>query len=174
VGEAEISLEEAYAGTTRTVEIAGPTGSRRVEVRIPPGISDGARVRAAGQGTSGQGGAASGDLYVRVRIRPHPLFRRAGDNVIVRVPVPLDVALLGGEIDVPTLKGNSVQLRVPPDTQNGTKLRLRGLGMPHLRGSGQGDLIAEVDVRLPVPVTREARALAEAVRNNRGAAAHAR
>jgi DnaJ-class molecular chaperone len=149
------------------VEIADPTGTHRVQVKIPAGIADGARVRAAGQGTPGYAGGPSGDLYVRVRVRPHPVFRREGDTLYIRIPVPLDVALLGGEVTVPTLKGTSVQLRVPPGTQNGAKLRLRGLGMPRLRGEGSGDLIAEVDVRLPTQLTPEVRALAEAMRNQR-------
>jgi len=160
-GEAEISLEEAYGGTTRTVELGGPGRSRRVEVRIPAGIRDGARVRAGGQGSAGQGGAAAGDLYVRVRIRPHPFFTRHGDNLNARVAVPLAVALAGGSVTVPTLRGTAVQLSVPAGTQNGAKLRLRGLGMAKLHGDGAGDLIAEVEVRLPLPVPAELLAWAE-------------
>ena len=162
--ETEISLEEAYSGTTRTVEFAG---GRRIEVRIPPGIRDGARVRAAGQGGAGRGEGAAGDLYVRVTIRPHPRFRRDGDDLISRVEVPLDVALLGGEVPVPTLRGTTAQLRIPPGTQNGARLRLRGLGMPRLRGGGNGDLIAEVDVRMPTELTPELRRLAEGLRQQR-------
>jgi curved DNA-binding protein len=165
--ETEVTLEEAYNGTTRTVDFGD---GRRIEVRIPPGIADGARVRAAGQGGAGRGQGAAGDLYVRVHVLPHPLFRREGDDLYVRVPVPVDVALLGGEVPVPTLRGTTAQLRVPPDTQNGARLRLRGLGMPRLRGGGNGDLIAEVDVRLPVPLTPELRSLAEAMRRQREAA----
>jgi DnaJ-class molecular chaperone len=165
--ETEITLEEAYAGTTRTLEIATETGTRRVQIRIPAGIADGARVRAAGQGGPGLQGGGAGDIYVRVHVLPHRVFRREGDNLHVRVEVPLDVALLGGEVEVPTPKGTRVKLRIPEGTQNGAKLRLKGLGMPHLKGGGSGDLIAEVDVRLPVPVTPEARALAEALRGSR-------
>ena len=160
-GETEISLEEAFAGTTRTVELTGADGTRRVEIRIPAGIADGARVRAAGQGTAGSGGGGSGDLYVRVRIRPHPLFTREGSNLRTRVPVPLAVAVAGGRVPVPTLRGTTVQLTIPPATQNGARLRLRGLGMPHLRGEAAGDLIAEVDVCLPIPVPEELRRWAE-------------
>jgi DnaJ-class molecular chaperone len=166
--ETTITLEEAYWGTTRTVEMQTPQGSRRVEVTIPAGIQDGARVRVPGQGTPGQGGGQAGDMFIRVRVRPHPTFRREGDDLYVRVPVPLDVALLGGEVMVPTLKGTPVSLRVPPETQNGRRLRLRGLGMPHLRGQGAGDLYAEVDVRLPVPLTPELRELAEKLRKEAG------
>jgi DnaJ-class molecular chaperone len=165
--EIDISLEEAYSGTTRTLEIAGETGTRRVQIRIPAGITDGARVRAAGQGGAGAQGGEAGDIFVRVHVLPHPVLRREGDTLYTRVEVPLDVALLGGEVEVPTLKGTRVKLRIPAGTQNGAKLRLKGLGMPHLKGGGSGDLIAEVDVRLPVPVPPQARALAEALRESR-------
>jgi DnaJ-class molecular chaperone len=163
--ETTITLEEAYRGTERTVELQTPQGSRRVQVRIPPGIGDGARVRAAGQGTAGRDGGRPGDLFIRVHVLPHPTFRRQGDDLFARVQVPLDVALLGGEVMVPTLKGTGVSLKVPPETQNGTRLRLRGLGMPRLRGGGNGDLYAEVDVRLPVPLTPELRELVQKLRD---------
>jgi curved DNA-binding protein len=163
--ETELTLEEAYRGTTRRVELRGPSGSRAVEVKIPPGVRDGARVRVSGQGGQGRGGGRSGNLYIRVHVLPHPRFRREGDDLYVKVAVPLDVALLGGEVMVPTPKGTQVQLKVPPETQNGTRLRLRGLGMP--KRGGHGDLYAEVDVRLPLPLTPEARKLAEALRDAR-------
>lgn len=152
-GEAEISLEEAFTGTSRTVELTGADGRpRRVEISIPAGIHDGARVRAAGQGGGGFGGGSAGDLYVRVRVQPHPRFSREGQNLHTKVQVPLSVAIAGGSVPVQTLKGSSVSLTIPEETQNGSKLRLRGLGMPHMRGDGAGDLIAETDVRLPRPV----------------------
>jgi curved DNA-binding protein len=167
--ETTITLEEAYRGTERTLELQTPQGRRRVEVKIPPGIRDGARVRVAGQGSPGRNGGPAGDILVRIHVRPHPVFRREGDDLYVRVTVPLDVALLGGDVLVPTLRGSSVSLRVPPETQNGTRLRLRGLGMPKVRGGGSGDLYAEVDVRLPIPVPPEARELAEKLRKVRTA-----
>ena len=159
-GEAEISLEEAYRGTVRTLELTGTSGTRRVEVRIPAGIRDGAKVRASGQGSPGADGGAAGDLLVKVRLRAHHTFIRDGNNLRVKVPVPLGVALLGGSVEVPTLAGKRISLTVPAETQNGTQLRLRGLGMPHLKGDATGDLIAEIDVRLPVPLTPEQRAAA--------------
>ncbi len=162
-GAVELTLEEAYNGTVRTLELQERGTVRRVEVRIPPGIGDGARVRAAGQGGRGGGGGGHGDLYIRVSLLPHPTITRDGDDIRVRVAVPLHVALLGGSVEVPTLRGRAVALTVPSDTQNGARLRLRGLGMPHLGGGGSGDLYAEVDVRLPVPLSNEARAAAKAL-----------
>jgi curved DNA-binding protein len=158
--EATISLEEAARGTTRTVQVGG----RRVEVRIPPGVTDGTRIRAAGQGEPGRGRGRAGHLYLRVRVQPHPVFTREGDDLHVRVPVPLDIALLGGEVMVPTLRGSQVALKVPAGSQNRTRLRLRGLGMPRLGRSGNGDLYAELDVRLPTSLPPEARQLAERLR----------
>lgn len=164
-GETVITLDEAYQGTTRTIELSQPGGSsRRVQVTIPAGVRDGTRVRAAGQGGEGQAGGGAGDLFIRVRIEPHPVLRRDGDDLHLRVPVPLDVAVLGGDVPVSTLGGRSVMLHVPAGTQNGTRLRLRGLGMPRIRHGGSGDLIAEVDVRLPSTPGAELRAAAEALR----------
>jgi curved DNA-binding protein len=158
-GEVDITLEEAVAGTTRVLEI----GPSRVEVKIPAGIKDGGKVRVAGHGGPGSGGGRAGDVYITVRVRPHPVFTREGDNIRVTVPVPLQTALLGGEVEVPTPKGRRVKLKVPGDSQNGRVLRLRGLGMPHLKGGGAGDLLAELDVRLPVPLTPELKAWAESM-----------
>jgi len=169
-GAAEITLEEAYAGTTRTIELSEQGRTRRVEISIPAGVADGARVRAAGQGGTGSAGGPSGDLFVRAAVRPHPRFTRDGNDLRVQVAVPLDVALLGGEVAVPTLRGTTAQLRVAPGTQNGAKLRLRGLGMPKLRGGGHGDLIAEISVRLPETLTPAARRLAEELRAEHEAA----
>lgn len=162
--ETSITLEEAYRGTTRTVELQTPQGSRRVEVRIPAGVRDGARVRVAGQGIAARDGGQAGDLFIQVRVLSHPVFRREGDDLHAQVPVPLDVALLGGEVMIGTLAGTTVSLRVPPETQNGSRLRLRGLGMPRVGQEGRGDLYAEVDVRLPFPLTPEVRELAEKLR----------
>lgn len=163
-GDTNITLEEAYTGTTRTIELSGGRGVRRVEVRIPQGVADEARVRASGQGADGRAGGAAGDLYIRVHVLPHPRFTRDGDTLRVAVPVPLDVALIGGSIDVPTLRGRSVSLTVPAETQNGARLRLRGLGMPGVRGEAADDLIAEVKVQLPLPLTERTREIAADLR----------
>ncbi len=166
-GKSDITLEEAYTGTKRTIEMSGPGRTRRVEISIPAGVADGARVRAAGQGSAGSSGANSGDLFVRVHVLPHPRFTRDGDDLREQVEVALDIALLGGDVPVRTLRGTTAQLRIPPTTQNGARLRLRGLGMPKLHGGGHGDLIAEVAVRLPDKLSPAAQRLAEGLRGER-------
>lgn len=145
-----IALDEAYRGTTRTLEVPGPGGtSRRIEARIPPGVEDGTRLRFAGLGAPGAEGGPPGDLYVAVNVQPSERFEREGANLYTHVRVPLTTALLGGEVEVPTLTGK-VALKIPPETQNGRVFRLRGKGMPRTGApSRHGDLFAEVYVELP-------------------------
>ncbi|HWE64435.1 MAG TPA: DnaJ C-terminal domain-containing protein, partial [Chloroflexota bacterium] len=157
----EISLEDAYRGNTVTLRLTDPNGQdRTIEATIPRGARDGSRIRLAGQGTPGRGGGPSGDLYMVIHIRPHPLFRREGDDLHIEVPVEMTTCLLGGEVEVPTLKGTRLSVRIPPETQNGQAIRLRGQGMPHLRHpETAGDLFVEVRVVLPTHLTPEERTL---------------
>jgi DnaJ-class molecular chaperone len=147
----EISLEEAFNGTQRTFSIhdalSGET--RTVEVKIPAGATDGLRVRVAGKGEPGRDGAAAGDLYLIVSIKPSALFEREGDDLRVKVATPLYTALLGGEVMVPTPKGGQLALKVPAETANGQRIRLTGQGMPRVGGAARGDLYAEIAVQLP-------------------------
>jgi curved DNA-binding protein len=136
-----VSLAEVYRGTSRTVELPG---GRRVEVKVPPGVKEGTVLRVPG-------------LRAQVQVAPDPVFIRQGKDLRVMVPVPLHVALRGGEVAAPTLKGGQVQFKVPPETQNGTKIRLRGLGLPDPKGGAPGDLYAEVRVQLPVPMDERTR-----------------
>lgn len=144
-GTIEITLQEAFRGTARQVVM--PDG-KRIELKVPAGVQDGTVLRVPG-------------LRARVQVANDPLFVRDGKDIRVPVPVPLATAFLGGEVDVPTLKGSRVKLNVPPETQNGTRLRLRGLGMPDQRGGQAGDLYAEVRVRLPLPMDERTRRWAE-------------
>jgi DnaJ-class molecular chaperone len=141
----EVTLSEAFRGTARMVEL--PDG-RRLEVKVPAGVQDGTVLRVPG-------------LRVRVQVAKDPLFEREGQDLRVPVTVPLATAFLGGEVDVPTLKGSRVKLNVPPETQNGRRLRLRGLGMPGPKGGEPGDLYAEVRVQLPLPMDERTRRWAE-------------
>lgn len=144
-----ISLEEAYRGATRTLEIPGPAGNRRIEVNIPAGVDTGTRIRLAGMGAPGWEGGPPGDLYVLVEVEPSDRFERRGENLYTQVRIPLTTALLGGEVEVPTVTGR-VLLKIPAETQNGRVFRLRGKGMPRVgQPSRHGDLFAEIYVELP-------------------------
>lgn len=161
--EVELTLEEAFHGATRRISIKEGGHARSVDVRIPPGVKDGSRVRAAGEGETGAGGGASGDLYLRVRLRPHALFERDGADLRARIGVPVTTAVLGGEANVPTLTG-TVRLKIPETTQNGQVFRIKGHGMPVVGKADQrGDLYAAVDVQLPRSLTREEREKYEAL-----------
>ncbi len=156
----EISLQEAYEGATRVFTVQSPNEpARRIQVSIPKGADNGTRVRVAGEGQPGVGGGARGDLYLIVSVKPDAMFDRKGDDITVEVPVDLMVALLGGEVPVPQPSGRQLLLTVPAETQNGQVFRLVGKGMPHLRGSGQGNLMAKVRVVLPTNLTAEERDL---------------
>jgi len=157
----EITLEEAFNGTLRTFQLHDlqTDATRGVEVKVPAGAYDGLRVRVAGKGNPGVGGGSAGDVYLIVSVQPHPLFKRDGDDVTVAAPTPLYTALLGGEVLVPTLKGGQLALRVPPETQNGQRIRLGGQGMPRLNGTGRGDLYAEITVQLPRSLSEREREL---------------
>jgi molecular chaperone DnaJ len=179
----EVTLEEAYNGTLRNLSIQTPdvcsacrgagriqtvpcaacrgTGSapklKRLEVRIPPGVRTGSRIRIPGKGQPGPMGGSPGDLYLVTTVRPHKLFERKDDDLYVDVPVPLTTAMLGGEVQVPSPKGTRFALRIPPETQNEKIFRLAGQGMPHLGDTIRGDLLAKVKVVLPTNLTQPER-----------------
>ena len=138
--EFPLSLEEAYRGGEQRIEVNGEP----IVVRIPAGVREGSRIRLAGKGGPG---VPPGDLYLTVRLKPHPVFRLEGDDVHVTVDVPAPVAVVGGAVRVPTLDG-PVELTIPPRTQTGRRLRLRGKGWPR-RGGGRGDQYVTVRVVIP-------------------------
>ncbi len=175
----EISLEEAYNGTARQINLqqeqacaacqgtgeiqnlpcsvcrgAGVVNNvARLEVKVPAGVTTGSRVRVSGKGQAGVSGGAAGDLYLNITVSPNAIFERQGDDLTTNIPVPLTVAVLGGEIQVPTPKGTKLALKIPPETQNGKIFRLAGQGMPHLGKTTKGDLMAKVNVILPTKLT---------------------
>jgi DnaJ-class molecular chaperone len=166
----EITLEEAFNGTQRTYSLhdAQSGETRTVEVKIPAGATEGLRVRVAGKGEPGLAGAAAGDLYLIVSVKPHSQFERDGDDLRVKVPTPLYTAVLGGEVMVPTPKGGQLALKVAPETPNGQRIRLAGQGMPRLHGSGRGDLYAEIAVQLPRNLTTREKDLFAELAQQRG------
>ncbi|MEU6591733.1 J domain-containing protein [Streptomyces sp. NPDC046881] len=159
--ELPLTVEEAYRGGHRTVTLAGPTGQpRRYEVDVPPGVTDGQRIRLAGEGGRGSGDAPAGDLYLRVRIQPHPQFRLDGRDVYVQLPVTPWEAALGATVPVPTPSGATAKVGVPAGSSSGRRLRLRGEGMPNPRGTN-GNLYAELRIMVPSRLSDRERALFE-------------
>jgi curved DNA-binding protein len=160
----EISLEEAFHGTSRSLQW---DDGRRIEARIPRGVRSGSRVRLAGQGGAGLAGGSPGDLYLRVRVTPHAIFLRAGDDLRVSIWVDLYTAVLGGAVTVPTCE-QAVSLTIPAETPNGKVFRLRGLGMPLSKDPTQrGDLYARVQVELPLTLNSRERELFQQLRDMR-------
>jgi len=160
----DLSLEEAVRGATRRLSIKQDGHARTVDVRIPPGVGEGSRVRVAGEGGIGSGGEASGDLYLRLRLKPHPAFDRRGSDLYTKVSVPVTTAVLGGEAQVTTLDGGALRLKIPPMTQSGQVFRLKGHGMPRVgKNQERGDLYATVDVQMPAHLSPEERSHYEAL-----------
>jgi DnaJ-class molecular chaperone len=133
-----------------------------VTVRIPAGVADGGRIRVPGKGGEGANGAPAGDLYATIRLRPDPVFRLEGRDLHVEVPVTVAEATLGAKIEVPTLDGRAT-LTIPPGTDSGRKLRLRGKGMPNPAGGDAGDLYVTLQIRVPRDLDDDARAKLEAL-----------
>jgi curved DNA-binding protein len=162
-GEVELTLAEVLKGTTREVRVSGDEKS--VEVKIPPGVREGSRVRVAGRGGKGPG-SRRGDLYLTVRLVPDPAFERKGEDLATTFRVPLTVAVLGGEAQVPTLDG-PVGIRVPAGTPAGRVFRLRAHGLPKAGQKGsRGDLMATLAVELPQHLTARQKELFEELRRS--------
>ena len=163
--ELELSVEDAYRGGTRRITLSGGAGEpASFEVVIPPGITDGQRIRLAGLGGQGSGGGTTGDLYLMVRIAPHPRYRVNGRDISVDLPLAPWEAALGASVPVLT-PGGEAKVRVPAGSSTGRRLRLRGEGMPNPRGT-PGDLYAEVKIMVPRTLTPRERELFEALRRD--------
>jgi molecular chaperone DnaJ len=134
--------------------------TKRYTVKIPAGVKDGTRIKLKGKGEAGYGGAEAGDLYVISRVEPSKIYERRGDDLIVAVTVPYTTAALGAKVEVPTPEG-AVQLTVPPGTEDGKLLRIKGRGAPRLNGSGQGDVLARIKIQVPKKVNKKQRELLE-------------
>jgi len=134
--------------------------TKTLSVKVPPGVDTGDRIRLAGEGELGEAGGSPGDLYVQVRVKPHPIFSREDNHLYCEVPIGFATAALGGDLEVPTLDGK-LTLRIPPETQSGKVFRMRGKGVKPVRGGTQGDLLCRVAVETPVNLTREQKELLE-------------
>jgi len=150
VASLELDLLDALRGGTQTLVFAaaGAGAPEKLTVRIPPGVRDGGRIRIPGRGAPGVGGGPAGDLWVRIRVRPHPVFTREGDDLYLRVPISVREATLGAKIEVPLPEGRAT-VTVPPGSDSGRKLRLRGKGARDPETGQAGDLYAEIEIRAP-------------------------
>lgn len=186
--EIELTLEEAYHGGNKSLQLStgkicdechgwgtigrticttcGGTGSvstlRNIEVKIPPGVKEGSTIRLKGQGGEGSGGGPSGDLYLKVRLLPHPLFTVQGRDIEYELTLRPDQAVLGDKVTVPTLDG-SVRVTIPPGTPAGRKLRLKGKGLPG-RGEDNGDQYVKININIPTDIKEEERELYRQIR----------
>jgi molecular chaperone DnaJ len=177
-GSGEMRIQQGFFSISQPCQACNGTGSKivnpcrkchgegRVEdtktliIKVPAGVDTGDRVRLSGEGEAAPHGGQNGDLYVQIHVKPHKIFTRDGVNLSCEIPVSYKTAVLGGEIDVPTILGK-VKLKIPPETQTGTLFRLRGKGVKSVRGQGPGDCLCRVVIETPVNLTKEQRELLE-------------
>jgi molecular chaperone DnaJ len=173
-GTGQVRMSQGFFTLMRTCSTCGGEGSviddpcpacggegrkrtvRKISVKVPPGVETGSRLKISGEGEVGAHGGPRGDLYVVLQVTHHPIFAREDDNVLCELPLPLTTAILGGEVEVPTLTG-PVAMKVPAGTQSGRTFRLRGKGFPNLRGLGMGDQLVTVRVETPVRLNEKQR-----------------
>lgn len=181
-GRGELVYQQGFLSIRRTCTQCGGAGrvvrrpcvecrgagqkriERRLRVNVPPGVDNGTRVRLAGEGAPGANGGPPGDLYVFLRVKEHPVFKRQGNDLYCVLPLNVAQAALGDKVDLLTFDGLKA-IEIPPGTQHGDRIRLRGLGVPDLNGRGRGDLFVEIEVRVPTELTREQRRLFEQLRD---------
>lgn len=166
----DITLEDAFSGTQRKIQLTSPDGTPRIiNVKIPIGVDNGNRVRIAGEGSPSLSTGKRGDLFLIIRILPHTRFEREGNNLNVHVQSDLYSLLLGGEVRIPTIDGKNITMNIPAGTPNGKVFRLSGQGMPQINAPDKrGDLYATVDVVLPTRLSRREQELFEELRKLRG------
>ena len=138
--------------------------SKRLSVTIPKGVDDGTRIRLAGKGEAGSRGAGNGDLYLFINVYSHELFKRSDENLFFEYPLSIADAALGTTVEIPTIDGGKAKIKIPAGTQSGKQFRLRGKGMPYMRGSGNGDLYIQVNTEIPVSLNKEQKELLEKFR----------
>ena len=151
--EATITFRESVFGTTLDLHLATDRGqAQNISARVPTGVADGAKIRVKGKGSAGEAGP--GDLFIQLHVKPHPIFSRKGENLVITLPVTFAEAALGADIKVPTMAGDDVTVRIAPGTPNGRTLRVKGRGIT--KGSTTGDLLVTVEVQVPQRVDGKA------------------
>jgi len=138
--------------------------SKKLSVTIPKGVDDGTRIRLAGKGEAGSRSGSSGDLYLFINVKSHELFKRSDENLFFEFPISIANAALGTTIEIPTIDGGKAKIKIPDGTQNGKQFRLKGKGMPYMRGSGNGDLYVQINTEVPISLNKEQKELLEKFR----------
>lgn len=150
-----ITLEESVFGVEKKMALQKTTGTEEISVKIPPGITAGKKLRLGGKGTPGPNGGISGDLYLNIDILPHPIFARDNKDIYVEKTINFSQAVLGVSIDIPTIEGPTKRIKIPPGTQNNTKIRMKGYGIPGLKGTTKGDQYVKITVNIPRKLTEK-------------------
>ncbi len=158
--ELKVTFQEAYAGGEKRVAFSKSGVKETLSVRVPAGIQNGARLRLAGRGGPGGGGGPAGDVYLNVTIRPDPVYTREEDDIVIERQIRFTEATLGAALEVPTLDGTK-RIKVPAGIQPGTRIRLKGLGFPHLGSTGKGDFFVRIGVKVPEELTPKQQELME-------------
>lgn len=153
--ELSITLEEAASGAEKSISYHSNGGQESVQVKVPPGVATGKKLRLSGKGEPGAIGGPPGDLFIQIRVLDHPVFRRNGDDLYMTKEIDYSEAVLGTEIEVPTIYGSTLRMKVPPGTQSNAKLRLRGYGMPRMNGGGRGDAYVQIAVKIPKKLNKK-------------------
>jgi len=161
VYELAITLEEAAQTTQKIIAYQSGRGQEKVSVKIPAGIQAGKKLRIQGKGHPGFNGGPNGDLFIRIKIMDHPLFKREGDDLTMNREIRYSEALLGTEIEVPTIDQKTIRLKIPPATQGNAKFRLKGYGLPHMGEKGRGDAYVQVTIAVPKKLNKKQKGLAQ-------------
>lgn len=157
--ELNTTLEETFSGVDKTISLRSAGKSDEIKIKIPPGIDDGQKLRIAGKGQPSLNGGQPGDLYIKIHVLPHNVFSREGNDVYVQKTITFSEAALGTSIEVPTLSGEIKRIKIPAGTQNNTKIRMKGYGIPRFRGSGKGDEYIKITVSVPKNLTERQKEL---------------
>ena len=161
--ELSLTLEELAKDSSKTIAYQVDGHQEQVSVKVPAGIPAGHKLRLRSKGAPSPYGGPPGDLFVQIRVLDHPLFRRVNDDLYIKQEIKFSESVLGTEIEVPTIDQKRLRLKIPPGTQNNAKFRLKGYGLPHMRGGGRGDAYAEISIAVPKKINKKQRAIVESL-----------
>ncbi len=162
----DVPFYTAAEGGRQDLHLRHDNKTETISIKIPPGVNTGSKIRLSGKGQPGQFGGPAGDLLLNVRVAPHPWFRRDGDNLLLEAPISPAEAALGAKIEIPTLSDGTITLTIPPGTSSGTRLRVRGKGIPNQQSKERGDMMVDIKILVPKELTEETRSFYEQLARN--------